>query len=230
MARRWFFLAKNMAGRIGDTHDIGPAQIVLENARAYLEWQPKKKGSKLVRVPIMLELIEELRVGPRHPDGFLLNEHGRPFASSTALGNKVREWIIVAGLCVDAKDEDGNPVYVGKGKRKIVRKKATRSQHGIRKATAHELARSGATVYEIAARLSHSDFKSSKPYVDEVDRNSLGESGFARVQAARNAGVPRPENRGTPEGVSANEIRDLRISWQPVGESNPSFQVENLTS
>jgi len=56
MARRWMRLAKNMAGRIGDTPDIGPRNIKLKNDRAYLAWRPKKKGSKPVEVPLRLSL------------------------------------------------------------------------------------------------------------------------------------------------------------------------------
>lgn len=179
----------------------------------------EKKGSKPVRVPLMLELAEELSLGLRHPDTLLATECGRPFSSSGSLDNRVRKGIIAAGLCVEVKDQNGNAEM-----------KPTRSQHGLRKATAHEMAKSGATVYEIAARLSHADFKSSKPYVDGVDRDALGESGFARVQAARGAGVPRPESRGTPDTISDCKITEILDSWQPVGESNPSFQVENLAS
>jgi hypothetical protein len=40
-------------------------------------------------------------------DTYLVTEHGRPFASSGSLDNRVRKWIIAAGLCVDAKDEQG---------------------------------------------------------------------------------------------------------------------------
>ncbi len=113
----------------------------------------------------------------------------------------------------------------------VIEKRAARSQHGIRKATAHELAQSGASVYEIAARLSHSDFKSSVPYVQDVDRERLAESGFDRAEKARQARVvPRPENRGTLDGSGSSKIRLFGGRWQPVGESNPSFQVENLAS
>ena len=34
--RLWFWIAKNMASRIGDTVDIGPRNIKLKDGRAYL--------------------------------------------------------------------------------------------------------------------------------------------------------------------------------------------------
>ncbi len=69
------------------------------------------------------------------------------------------------------------------------------------------------------------------PYVQDVDRERLAESGFDRAEAARQArGVPRTQNRGTPDASGPSKITLLGGSWQPVGESNPSFQVENLAS
>lgn len=44
MARRWFFLSKNTAGRIEDIAIIGPENIILRDGRAYLGWQPKKRA------------------------------------------------------------------------------------------------------------------------------------------------------------------------------------------
>jgi len=225
MARRWFLLAKNMAGRIGDTHDIGPGNIKLKEGRAYLAWQPKKRGSKRVEVPLMFELAEELQRGIAHDEAFLINAHGRPYASAGSLDNRIRKWVIAAGLFKEVEEQNL------KTKKKETVKKAIRSQHGIRKATALELAHAGASVFEIAARLSHSDVKSSAPYVADVDRARLAESGFELVQQAlENQSVPHPELRGTLEPDEANKIEASEKKWQPVGESNPSFQVENLAS
>jgi hypothetical protein len=132
-----------------------------------------------------------------------VSEHCTPFASSGSLDNRVRKWIVAAGLTKKVKNKDGEVVD-----------KATRSQHGIRKRTAHELAEAGATVYEIAARLSHSDFKSSAPYTRDVDRARLAESGFDRVQRARRRqGVPRPKNRGTPSA----KVQQLQCSTEASG-------------
>ena len=225
MARRWFYLARTMAGRIGDTNDIGPKNIKFKNGRAYLGWQPKKKGSKYVEVPLMLELVEELEAGPYHAEAFLVTDHGNPFKSPKSLSNRIAKWVVQAGLCKEVEVEDP------KTKMKETVRKPTRSQHGVRKYTAHELAHAGASIFEVAARLSHGDVNSSAPYVEDVDRARLAESGFARVEQARNSrGVPRPENRGTPQRSGANVVRLRGEKWQPVGESNPSFQVENLAS
>lgn len=60
MARRWFLLAKNTAGRIGDMHRIGPANEVAresgEDTIMFIKWQPEKKGAVEVQIPMSWEL------------------------------------------------------------------------------------------------------------------------------------------------------------------------------
>ena len=65
----------------------------------------------------------------------------------------------------------------------------------------------------------------------DVERAGLVLSSFERVEKARQAaGVPHPQKRGTlPSGMSVKSMLSGG-GWQPVGESNPSFQVENLAS
>ncbi|MBP0483400.1 hypothetical protein [Sagittula salina] len=45
MARRWFLLVNDTAGRIGDTHLLGPRHEVFRADRQLISWQPSKKGS-----------------------------------------------------------------------------------------------------------------------------------------------------------------------------------------
>ncbi len=219
MARRWFYLAENMACRIGDMNSIGPKNILLEDGYAFLAWQPKKKGSQAVKVPVMPELAEELAASTFHDDAFLTISSGRPFASSGSLDNQVRSWIIQAGLCKVVEEKNPKTMKMEKVK------KATRSQHGLRKAVALELAHAGGTVYEIMARLSHSDMKTSEVYAKGIHRATLAVSGYERVQDARKnkESVPTRENRGTLGITKLNNTRVLEEKWQPVGEFEPLF-------
>jgi hypothetical protein len=176
MARRWFYLAKSMAGRIGDTHTVGPRNITLKAEQAYIGWQPQKAGSKFVKVPVMPELAAELGASPVHKEAFLTTKYGEPFASSGGLDNRVRGWIIEAGLFKLVAVQDNTT------KEQKLEKKATRSQHGLRKLVAHEIANAGGSVYEIMARLSHSDTKTAMVYTGDFEREKLAEQGFNRVQ------------------------------------------------
>ncbi|SEI87623.1 Phage integrase family protein [Pseudooceanicola nitratireducens] len=202
MARLWFCLAYDSHGRIGDMHRLGRENEVMHGDDRYLEWQPSKKGSAFVSIPFGEMLAAELEHHDER-DTYLVTEAGAPFASSGALDNKVRKWIIEAGLCVDATDADGEPIYVGKGKRKIVKKVATRSQHGIRKGVAAMMANSGASEFEIMASFGWTEAKTAAIYTKKFARRGSAASASKRMASAAEAckstkGVPRPVPRGTP--------------------------------
>ncbi len=228
VARRWFYLAEGTAGRIGDMHRLGPQHEQTKGERLYIRYQPSKRGSEPVELPLSWNFM--LEAAGLMPDAraYLLTAHGRPFASSAALGNKVRDWIAAAGLCEPILSEDGVPILDEKGRPKV---RATRSQHGIRKRRAEQIAEASGSVFEVMAHLSHSDPKTSAIYTKRVNRARLAESAALRAEGlAADRGVPRPENRGTLRHGTAGETKEIRGEWQPVGESNPSFQVENLAS
>lgn len=141
----------------------------------------------------------ELAGLPDDIPAFLLTEHGKPFASPKALGNKIRDWVAQAGL-VDAE------------------KKATRSQHGIRKRGAEEIAEATGSVFAVMAILSHSDIKTAQVYVDKVERARLAEKAAQEVAAARNRiSVPRDTIRGTQSAKTAEKTYISKDEWQPVG-------------
>ncbi len=228
MARRWFLLAEATAGRIGDMHLLGPEHEMTRNERLYIRYQPSKKGSSEVQLPLPWNFMLEVADLPVDAPAYLLTAKGAPFASSGSLDNAVRKWIIAAGLCEPVLDDDGNPVLEKNGKPKV---RATRSQHGIRKRRAEQIAEASGSVYEVMAHLSHSDPKTAAIYTKRVDRARLAERAALRAEAAAEAQrLPRSENRGTLDDATSSKLRENEEKWQPVGESNPSFQVENLAS
>ena len=131
-------------------HRLGSNNEALHDGERYLEWQHSKNGSAFGSIPLAKVLSTVLAFHDER-DTCLLTELRKPFASSGSLDNRVRKWTIAAGLCIEAKDEQGNPKYVGKGKREDVQKLSTRSQHGIRKGVASLMAERGATEYELMA-------------------------------------------------------------------------------
>lgn len=213
MARRWFWLARDTAGRIGDMHRLGPQHRGPVEGKDCLSWQPSKRGSSPALAVISPEFATEI-AGHTDP-AYLLTDAGRPFASSGALDNRVRKWIMAAKLT------DTGTV---KGKAKL-------SQHGIRKREATTLAEAGGTAHEIAARLGHGDTRTSAAYLREVNRKRLALAGIDKVRPAiETQSVPTPSERGTHAAEKTNKTREKLGEWQPVGESNPSSQVENLVS
>ena len=142
------------ACRIGDAVLLGRGHELRRGNTIWLDMQPSKRGSSRVRIPMLPPLYKATRavtvVGPT----YLLNEHGKPFASKNAFGNKFRQWCEEAGL---------------KGL----------SSHGIRKAAGELLALQGASQYHIMAVHGHSSAKTSEVYtkgvrlanlVDEADQ------------------------------------------------------------
>ena len=151
MARLWLTLQAFTACRIGDALWLGRGNEVQRGGVTYLEWQPRKKGSAFVSIPMLPALHEATRtvtvVGPT----YLLNDKGRPFASVEALRVRVQRWITEAGI------ED-------------------RSSHGIRKALGDFLAEGGATQHQIMAVMAHTQAKTSEIYTKGVDRRHLASS------------------------------------------------------
>jgi integrase len=151
MARLWLTLQAFTACRIGDALWLGRGNEVQRGGVTYLEWQPAKKGSAFVSIPMLPALYEATRavtvVGPT----YLLNEKGQPFASVEALRVRVQRWIADAGL-------------------------QNRSSHGIRKALGDFLAEGGATQHQIMAVMAHTQAKTSEIYTRGVDRRHLASS------------------------------------------------------
>ncbi len=144
------------ACRIGDVYWLGRGEEKPANGQQGLGWQPSKKGSKYVELPMMEPFYTATRaqkvVGPT----YLLNDHGKPFASAEALRNKFKDWCVAAGL-------------------------PDRSSHGIRKAAGHLLALHGATQYEIMAIHGHAQASTSEVYTESVERMKLAEMGASKL-------------------------------------------------
>jgi hypothetical protein len=98
--------------------------------------------------------------------------------------------------------------------------------HGLRKAGVRRLAEHGATEWEVMAFLAHTTAKEASRYVAEADRIKLTTSRMAELTSMEGIRC-RPTFRRSWTKL-ARKLIPRR--WQPVGESNPSFQVENLAS
>jgi integrase len=137
------------ACRREDVYQLGPRNIKRIGGIERLIWQPTKKGSSLVDIPVLPPLAKAIAAQTVvNPAAFLLTEHGKPFASGDAFGNKFRAWCVAANL-------------------------ADRSPHGIRKAAGNILAEEGATEFQIMAVHGHSSPESSKVYTKGARRARL---------------------------------------------------------
>jgi len=137
------------------------------------------------------------------------SEYGKPFTAA-GLGNRFRKWCDVAGLghC---------------------------SVHGLRKAAAARLAELGCSEFEIMAITGHQTSKEVTRYTKGASQKLRAASALAKLSLPRETAKSVPPFAARPGSgtvLPRKRLKNTEISnkWQPVGESNPSFQVENLTS
>lgn len=139
--------------RISDAVWLGRKQeFTLQGIRG-LGWQPRKKGSKFVRIPMMPQLVEATRAQTVQGKTYLLTDYGKPFASADSLGTKFRKWCDAAGLY-------------------------HLSSHGIRKAGGHILAEGGCSQYMIMSIQGHAEARTSEVYTAGVERWNLAVEGM----------------------------------------------------
>ena len=149
----WLTLQAFTAYSIGDAIWLGRDQEVVHDGITYLEWQPQKKGSAPVSIPMLPQLYEATRdvkiVGP----AYLLNENGRPFKSVETLRVRVQRWCETAGI-------------------------PGRSSHCVRKAVAELMAEAGASQHQIMAVMAHTQARTSEVYTKGVQRRGLASDGI----------------------------------------------------
>ena len=156
-ARRWLFLALFTACRIGDVILLGRRHEEMRNGQAWLDWQPGKKGSAFVSIPIAPQLLAELRAATVEGPSYLLNKHGKPYKSPESFRRMVQAWTGQAGL---------------KG----------RSQHGVRKSMAELLAEAGSSQQQIMAVMAHTKPTTSAIYTKNADRRRLAAAAMESLQ------------------------------------------------
>lgn len=150
MAHLWLTLHMFTACRISDAIWLGPEHEVERDGMLWLDWQPAKKGSVKVTIPILGPLLRATRATSVQGPTYLLTEAGKPFTTPEGLRNRVRKWCQTAGL-------------------------TDRSAHGIRKAVAELLAEAGCSQHQIMAIMAHSQAKTSEIYTRGAQRHVLSE-------------------------------------------------------
>lgn len=149
------------ACRIEDLTLLGPEHI--QTVKDYdsgkttkiLAWQPLKKGSSFVQIPIVGPLWKEIK-GIK-TGTFLVNSKGKPYSSGDTMSATFSDWAIDAKL-------------------------KSRTAHGIRKGVGKLLAEIGCTQYEIMAIHGHSEAKTSETYTKDAERLKLASVGMEKIE------------------------------------------------
>lgn len=156
MAFLWLTLAMFTGARIGDLCLLGREHEVTRNGIVRLEWQPGKKGSAPVSLPILPPLLRTIRAMPIIGPAYLLSERGKPFKNVETLRTRVRRWCDDAGL-------------------------SERSSHGVRKGMATMLAEAGVNDQQIGAVLAHTQPSTTRIYTQKAQRGMLSEQALATI-------------------------------------------------
>lgn len=147
-AHLWLTLQAFTACRIGDAVWLGRDQEVTYNGDIWLEWQPRKKGSAPVSLPMLPPLYEATRHNKVVGSAYILSEKGKPFRDMEALRSRVQKWCTQAEI----------PGY---------------SSHGVRKAVGELLAEAGCSQHQIMSVMAHTQAKTSEIYTRGAERRVL---------------------------------------------------------
>lgn len=145
------------ACRIGDAVILGRDNEFKQDGIRGIAWQPQKRGSAFVKIPMVPPLYKATRATKVQGPTYLLNDKGKPFTSSDSFGQMFRRWCREAGL-------------------------QNRSSHGIRKAAGHLLAQEGCSQYQIMAIHGHTQAKTSEIYTKGVERWRMAADAMKRLE------------------------------------------------
>jgi integrase/recombinase XerD len=168
MARLALELLLNVAARRGDAHILG-----LQHMKdGKITWRPSKTTrttGRVLSIPVLPDLQAALDAMPARDSSlaFLLNDHGKPFASATAFGNKFADWCRAAGL---------KPALCDDGRMRNYR------SHGLRKAACKALAHAGCTGPEIMAVSGHSSLAQVQVYINDVEQDRMAEAAITKLE------------------------------------------------
>ncbi|WP_245860902.1 tyrosine-type recombinase/integrase [Rhodobacter maris] len=153
-ARLVLLLALNTGMARQDLCGVGWQHIATREGRDRIAYR-RGKTSVAADLPILPELAEELDKLPK--DRLLLiTQDKRPIGyKPETLGNWFRDRCKEAGV--------------------------PGSLHGLRKAGATRLADAGASEWEVASYLAHTDTKEAATYTKKANRSKLADSGFAKL-------------------------------------------------
>ena len=145
--------------RIEDTTILGRKHECTIQGVEAIRWQPLKKNSTEVVIPLMPMLKNAVRAPTVQGQTYLVGRGGRPYSSGDSASSIFKLWCRQAGL-------------------------PDLSAHGVRKALAELLAELGCTEYEIMAILGHSEARTTQVYTRGAERWRLAKTAMDKVKVS----------------------------------------------
>lgn len=149
----WCILSLITAARVGDIRLLGPKHV----KNGTLAWQPSKRGSTYVSVPIPDVLHAALLASDAYGrETFIVASNGKPYVHTSSLTKAVAKWVEAAGM-------------------------SGLSSHGLRKSAGEIMALAGLSTYHIMSVHGHSSQQTSAVYTKGVDRAKMAQDGVAAL-------------------------------------------------
>lgn len=145
------------ACRVSDAAVLGRANEFERDGMRWLGWQPRKKNSPYVAIPMLPPLYNATRAVKVQGPTYLLTSRGKPFRSADALGQRMQKWCHEAGL-------------------------EKRVSHGVRKAVGHLLAQHDCTQYHLMCVHGHRESRTSEIYTKGVERSKLAAEAMKKLE------------------------------------------------
>lgn len=145
--------------RVEDLTVLGRGHERLIDGIEAIRFQPSKKGSSLVTIPLMPGMKLATRALKVQGRTYILGRGGKPYSSGDSMSAMFIRWCKDAGL-------------------------KNRSAHGIRKGFGELMAELGCSQYEIMAIHGHSEARTSETYTRGAERWKLAKSAMEKLNVS----------------------------------------------
>lgn len=159
-ARLAILIALNTGMARQDLCHAGRQMLSVKNGQLRIAYA-RGKTAVAADMPVLPELADELALWPQDQETFIAKQRSKQPYRVTSFGNWFR----------DRCDEADVPGSI----------------HGLRKAGATRLADAGASEWEIASYLAHTDTTQARTYTRKANRSKLADSGFEKLRKMSNS-------------------------------------------
>lgn len=153
-ARLAFDILRYTTGRREDAPRLG-RQHVRDGRIRFRQAKNEHRNPIDIDIPVHPDLLASIDATPTGNMTFLMTEYGKPFTAN-GFGNKFKDWCRQADLpgC---------------------------SAHGVRKASATEMAENDATPHQIMAVTGHTSLKEVERYTKAASRSKMADAGMSKL-------------------------------------------------
>ena len=185
----YFGVRRSDACKLGPQHESQDRKSI-----TFVMFKNRKRKPTTLTLPILPPLRQIIGASEIGEKAYVLNAHGKPFASEAVFGNWMREVCDRAGLeeC---------------------------TSHGLRKVASVRCAEAGATTHQMMALFGWHDINMALEYTRAAEQKKMAEQASRKIIAAPSNFPPN-----FPRAKRTIKLRRLTARWRSLGEFEPLFQ------